>query len=208
MDSGSLNHISGSASSPATPPTTNIDSPAVGLDQHERQQRGQHRADVVAGHHPGDGRAGATLARVLGHERQRGGQAGAEAEAGQEPQRRELGDVLGERHREGEHREQGDAGDQRDPATEAVRQRADGDGADADTDEAERGGRGERGVGEAEVAGLRERRDDGADHDQVEPVEGDGDPAQEDGPEARGGAGAAGAGPGGGGGHQRCSLPR
>ena len=79
---------------------------------------------------------------------------------------------------------QRDARDHAAPPTEPVGERPDQHGTDADADQPDRRRRGERGVGEAEVAALGERGDHRADDDEVEPVEGDGDPAQRDRPEA------------------------
>ena len=157
--------------------------PAEGLDQQQREQGGQHGADVVAGHHPGDGGAVAPGRGVLAHVGQRRGQAGAETQAAEEAQHGELGDVLRGGDGQRQHGEQRDADQQRPAAAEPVGQRADRDGTDADADQADRGGEGQRGVGEAERAGLGEHRDDGAEDDEVEPVEGDRDPAEPDGPE-------------------------
>src|SRR5680860_1668496 len=59
----------------------------------------------------------------------------------------------------------------------------DREGPETDADQSHGGGHGQGRGGEAQVAALRQRRDDGAQDDQVEPVECDGDPTQQHRPE-------------------------
>ncbi len=150
----------------------------------EGQQGGDHGTGVIAGHRERAG-PGATAGRhVLRHHRQRHRHAGAQAQTGEEAEHREHRDRTGQRHQDGEQGEHHHGADEQQTPSKAVGQRADADRADghAHQGEGRDGGRVTR--GHTEVMRLEQSRDDGAEDDEVVPLEHDGDPAQGHGPGA------------------------
>ncbi|SIH08122.1 Uncharacterised protein [Mycobacteroides abscessus subsp. abscessus] len=169
--------------------------PVVGVEDGEQGDRDGTR--VVPGHRQGrrlPRPAGAVVLADVGeaarHDR-------AQSEPGDEPEEREEGDVRGERDEEGEHGEDDHADDDRPAPAHPVDDRSDACGPEADADEAHRRREGRPLRGESERAGGEQLGNDGAEDDEVEALEGDGEPAQNGGPaglpgRAQGGSGGCG----------------
>src|SRR5699024_12024420 len=96
----------------------------------------------------------------------------------------ERADVRAEADKERGEAEAEDAGDDRPPAAHPVDHGPDGHSTRSDADEAERGHEGGRLGGESESLSGQQLGDDCAEDDEVEALEGDGEPAEDGGPPA------------------------
>src|SRR5699024_3135996 len=103
---------------------------------------------------------------------------------GDEPECREQGDVRCEGDEEGEGAETGDAADDLPPTSDPVDHRPGQHRPETDSDEAERGHKGGCLGCESEGLSGQQLGDDCAEDDEVEALEGDGEPAQDGGPSA------------------------
>ncbi len=148
-------------------------------DDHEREQRRQHGADVIAGHREGDGPATAVRRREFADAGDRRRQARTEAESGDEAEDSEDEDTRGTRNGEGAEGEDEHTDDERPPSPVGIGQRPDQERADSDTHQADRRDDRRRGRVEAELTGAEQCRNDRAEHDEVEAVECDHDPAED-----------------------------
>ena len=142
------------------------------------QQRGQHGAHVVAGHHQGGGVGALPVAGELGDHGDGRGQAAAQPHAGQEPQQAHCEAVLGEAGDEGEHGEGDHRADQQLAPAEPVRGPAHAERTDHHADQSGRGDHGPGGVVDPHGGVLGQLGHDGAQDHGVEAVHQHGQPAQ------------------------------